>query len=84
MLPSSLFLAEAFLNEQLAIICLIIPQSFTSATAYDIRGMPSATCSTTAVWQSLPVHPGLHLQIPNWKNPVGSQIPRVPLPPQLP
>ncbi|CAF1392565.1 unnamed protein product [Rotaria sordida] len=42
MLPSSLFLAEAFLGEQLAIIYLIVPQSFTPATAYDIRVMPSA------------------------------------------
>ncbi|CAF1417767.1 unnamed protein product [Rotaria sordida] len=43
MLPSSLFLAEAFLGEQLTIIYLIVPQSFTSATAYDIRGIPSVT-----------------------------------------
>lgn len=47
-LPSSMFLAGSSFGEQLTIISLIFPQSFASATGYDIRGLSSIVCKLSS------------------------------------
>lgn len=48
-LPSSVFLAGASLGEELALVALIVPQSFASVTGRDVRAMSTIACKLSSL-----------------------------------